>query len=141
VASKRPPHRNAAAKTPQPIHTSPGPAQNPHETILDVVEFVDVVHNFLTIFLYKVLDKSISANGNPKANVSVIYKGRGGEQGTEVCEGGMRSEQAMSGRVRLGCRDTLDENLGFIIEVQAIVFTENVLDVRAPRSQRRVALM
>ena len=27
---ERPPHSNAAAKTPQPIHTSPGPAQNTH---------------------------------------------------------------------------------------------------------------
>jgi hypothetical protein len=30
AASKRPPHNSAAAKTPQPIHTSPGPSQNPH---------------------------------------------------------------------------------------------------------------
>jgi hypothetical protein len=54
------------------------------ETILDVVELVDVLHNFLTLFLYnKVLDKIVSANGNPKSNVAVIYKGLGGEQGTE----------------------------------------------------------
>jgi hypothetical protein len=71
-----------------------------HEAILHVVELVDVVHNFLTLFLYKVLDKSVSANGNPKANVAVIYKGRGGEKGTEVCEGGISSEQALCGRVR-----------------------------------------
>jgi hypothetical protein len=32
--------------------------------------------------------------------------------------------------VRLGRRDTLDENLGPIIEVQASVFPENMLDVR-----------
>ena len=76
------------------------------------------------------LDKSVSANGNPKANVAVSYKGLGGEQGTEVCEGGISSEQAMCGRVRLGRRDTLDENLGLVIEVQASVFPENVLDVR-----------
>jgi hypothetical protein len=64
------------------------------ETILDVVELVDVLHNFLTLFLYnKVLDKIVSANGNPKSNVAVIYKGLGGEQGTEVCEGGISSEQ------------------------------------------------
>ena len=55
------------------------------ETILDVVELVDVLHNFLTLFLYnKVLDKIVSANGNPKSNVAVIYKGLGGEQGTEA---------------------------------------------------------
>jgi hypothetical protein len=101
-----------------------------HEAILDVVELVDVVHNFLTLFLYKVLDKNVSANGNPKANVAVIYKSLGGEQGTEVCEGGISSEQALCGRVRLGSRDTLDENLGLIIEVQASIFPENVLDVR-----------
>jgi hypothetical protein len=47
-----------------------------------------------------------------------------------VCEGGISSDQAMCGRVRLGRRDTLDENLDLIIEVQASVFTENVLDVR-----------
>ena len=50
----------------------------------NVVELVDVLHNFLTLFLYKVLDKSVSANGNPKSNVAVIYKGLGGEQGTEA---------------------------------------------------------
>jgi hypothetical protein len=55
------------------------------ETILDVVELVNVLHNFLTLFLYnKVLDKIVSANGNPKSNVAVIYKGLGGEQGTEA---------------------------------------------------------
>jgi hypothetical protein len=64
------------------------------EAILDVVELVDVLHNFLTLFLYnKVLDKIVSANGNPKSNVAVIYKGLGGDQGTEVCEGGISSEQ------------------------------------------------
>ena len=72
------------------------------EAILDVVELVDVLHNFLTLFLYRVLDKRVSANVNPKANVTVIYKGLGGEQGTEVCEGGISSEQALCGRVRLG---------------------------------------
>ena len=65
------------------------------EAILDVVELVDVLHNFLTLFLYKVLDKRVSANGNPKFNVAVIYKSLGGEQGTEVCEGGISSDQAM----------------------------------------------
>ena len=64
------------------------------EAILDVVELVNVLHNFLTLFLYnKVLDKIVSANGNPKSNVAVIYKDLGGEQGTEVCEGGISSEQ------------------------------------------------
>jgi hypothetical protein len=100
------------------------------EAILDVVELINVLHNFLTLFLYKVLDKSVSANGNPKANVAVIYKGLGGEQGTDVSEGGISSEQELCGRVRLCRRDTLDENLGLIIEVQASVFPENVLDVR-----------
>ena len=48
----------------------------------------------------------------------------------EPAEGGIISDQALCGRVRLGRRDTLDEILGFIFEVQASVFTENVLDVR-----------
>ena len=100
------------------------------EAILDVFELVDVLHNFLTLFLYKVLDKNVSANGNPKSNVAVIYKSLGGEQGTEVSEGGISSEQGLCGCVRLGRRDTLDENLGLIIEVQASVFPEYVLDVR-----------
>ncbi len=37
-------------------------------------------------------------------------------------------EQSLCGSVRLSSRDTLDENLGLIIEVQASVFPENVLD-------------
>ncbi len=39
-------------------------------------------------------------------------------------------EQSLCGSVRLSSRDTLDENLGLIIEVQTSVFPENVLDVR-----------
>ena len=100
------------------------------KAILDVVEFIDVLHKFLTLFLYKVLDKSVSANGNPKAKVAVVYKGLGGEQRTEVCEGGMSIDQAMCSRVRLCLCDALDENLGLVVDVQASVLLENQLDVR-----------
>jgi hypothetical protein len=44
------------------------------ETILDVVELVDVLHNCLTLILDKMLHKSIT-DGNPKSNVAVNYKG------------------------------------------------------------------
>jgi hypothetical protein len=44
------------------------------EAILDVVELVDFLHNCLTLILYKVLIKSISADGNTKANVAVNHK-------------------------------------------------------------------
>jgi hypothetical protein len=47
-----------------------------------------------------------------------------------VCEGGISSEHALCGRVRLGRRDTLDENLSLVIEVQASVLLENETDVR-----------
>ena len=43
--------------------------------------------NHLTLILYKVLDKSISANGNTKTYLTVNYKGRGRGQGTEVRKG------------------------------------------------------
>jgi hypothetical protein len=46
------------------------------EAILDVVELVDVLHNCLTLILYKVLDKSISADENTKANVAVNHTTR-----------------------------------------------------------------
>jgi len=46
------------------------------EAILDVVELVDVIHNCLTPILHKMLDKGISADGNPKANVAVNHKAR-----------------------------------------------------------------
>jgi hypothetical protein len=82
-----------------------------YEAILDVVELIDVLHNFLTLFRYKVLDKSVSANGNPKANVAVVYKGLGGEQRTEVGEGEISSKQALCGRVRLSRRDTPDKRI------------------------------
>jgi hypothetical protein len=52
------------------------------EPILDVVELVHVLHGVLTLILYKVLDKSISADGNPKASVAVNHKRHGREQGT-----------------------------------------------------------
>jgi hypothetical protein len=101
-----------------------------YEAILDVVELINVLHNFMTPFRYKVLDKSVSANGNPKANVAVVYKGLGGEQRTEVGEGGISSKQALCGRVRLSRRDTPDKNLGLVVDIQASVLLENQLDVR-----------
>ncbi len=103
------------------------------EAILDVVELVHVLHNGLTLILYKVLDKGISADGNPKANATGNHKKRGREQGTsrtEVCEGGISNEQALGGSVRISRRDTLDENLGPVIEGQASVLLQNLLDVR-----------
>jgi hypothetical protein len=65
------------------------------EAILDVVELVHVHNNGLTLILYKVLDKSICADGNPKVYVAVNHKRRGREQGTEVREGGIGNEQAL----------------------------------------------
>jgi hypothetical protein len=100
------------------------------EAILDVVELVDVLHNCLTLILYIVLDKSISADGNTKANVAVNHKRRGREQGTEVREGGIGIEHALCCSVRIS-RDTLDENLGLVeVEVEASVLLEYMLGVR-----------
>jgi hypothetical protein len=45
----------------------------------EVVKLVNVLHNFLTLRLYKVLDKRIRTNGNPNANVAVDYEVLGGE--------------------------------------------------------------
>ena len=64
------------------------------EAILDVVELVDVIHNCLTLILHKMLDKCISADGNPKANVAINHKARRREQRAEVFEGGIGSEHA-----------------------------------------------
>ena len=69
------------------------------EAILDVVELVDVVHNCLTLILHKMLDKGISADGNPKANVAINHKARRREQTAEVIEGGIGSEHAHGGSV------------------------------------------
>ena len=103
------------------------------KAILEVVEFIDVLHNFLTLFLYKVLDKSVSANGNPKAKVAVVYKGLGGEQRTEVGEGGMSIDQALCGRVRLSRRDALDENLGLVVDITSPASSlRSSLDMCAP---------
>jgi hypothetical protein len=64
--------------------------------------------------LDKMLDKSISTDGNPKSNVAVNYKGCGRKQGTEVREGGVGCKHALCGSVRISRRDTLDENLGLV---------------------------
>ena len=56
----------------------------------------------LTLILRKMLDKGISADGNPKANVAVNHKARRREQRTEVIEGGIGSEHAHGGSVRVG---------------------------------------
>ena len=106
------------------------------EAILDVVELVDVIHNCLTLILHKMLDKGISADGNPKAKVAVNHEARRREQRTEVIEGGIGNEHAHGGSVRVGRRDTLDEKLGLRllraveIEGESSVFLEYMLDVR-----------
>ena len=89
------------------------------EAILDVV---DVIHNCLTLILHKMLDKGISADGNPKANVAINHKARRREQRTEVIEGGIGSEHAHGGSVRVGRRDTLDEKLGLQSRVCSKVY-------------------
>jgi hypothetical protein len=66
------------------------------------------------LVIYKVLDKSVSVNGNPTTNVAVIYKGLGGEQGTEVCEGGIT---ASSRRTCLMSENTSSAT-GVVREVQ-----------------------
>ena len=99
------------------------------EAILNVVELVNVLHNCLTLILYHVLDKSISADGNTQANVAVNHKRRGREQGTEVREGEIGIEHELCCSVRISCRDTLDENL-FLVEIKASVLLEYMLDVR-----------
>jgi hypothetical protein len=101
------------------------------EAILEVVELVNVLHNCLTLILYKVLDKSIMVDGNTQANVAVNHKRRGREQGTEVREGEIGIEHALRCSVRVSRRDTLDENLGLVeIKVEASVLLEYMLDVR-----------
>jgi len=107
------------------------------EAILDVVELVDVIHNCLTLILHKMLDKGISADGNPKAKVAVNHEARRREQRTEVIGGGIGSEHAHGGSVRVGRRNTLDEKLGLrlpslrVVEIEgaASVFLEYVLQV------------
>ena len=79
-----------------------------NEAIWDVVA---VIHHCLTLILYKVLDKSISADGNPEANVAVNYKGLGGEQRTEARKAGIGSEQALCSRVLLSRRCARDEDV------------------------------
>jgi len=112
------------------------------EAILDIIDLVDVLHNGLTLILYKVLDKSISAYGNPKSNVAVNLKRCWREQGTEVHEGGICNEQSMRGSVRISLRDTLYENLGLVPflflkeQIKGII----ILRVR-PTSSLRICLM
>ncbi len=45
------------------------------------------------------LDKGISADGNPKANVAINQKARRREQRTEVIEGGIGNESSSSAAV------------------------------------------
>jgi hypothetical protein len=91
----------------QPGHLAKADELAVDEAILDIVELVHILHNGLTLILYKVLDKSISADGNPKSNIAVNLKRRGRGQGTEVHEGGIGNEQALCGSVRISRRDTL----------------------------------
>ena len=65
------------------------------EAVLDAGELVDVLHNCLTFILDKLLDRSMSAYGNSKTNVTVNYKVHEGEQGTEVREGGVGGKHAL----------------------------------------------
>ncbi len=88
------------------------------------------------------LDKSISADENTKANVAVNYKGRGSEQETELREGGIGIEHALCGSVRISRRDTLDENRGLVeIEGEARVLLECLMSESTSRAMDSLALM
>jgi hypothetical protein len=52
----------------QPVSLAKADELITNEATLDFVELIDVLHNGLTLILYKVLDKSISDNWNTKAN-------------------------------------------------------------------------
>jgi len=69
------------------------------EAILDVVELVNVLHNCLTLVLYKVLDESISADGNPKANVPSTTQDAGESRGRRC----VREGSALSMRCAAAC--------------------------------------
>ena len=72
------------------------------EAILDMVELVHVLNNGLILYkliLYKVLDKSISADGNPKSNFAVNLKRRGESRGLRCT----REGSAMSRRCAAAC--------------------------------------
>ena len=77
------------------------------------------------------LDKSINADWNTKANVAVNHKRRGREQGAEVRKGEIGLEHALCCGVRISRRDALDEKLGLVeIKVETSVLLEYMLDVR-----------
>ena len=43
-----------------------------------------------------------------------------------MCEGGISSEQALCGRVRLGRRDALEENLGIVFVIEGFEVFKHV---------------
>ena len=98
------------------------------ETILNGVEFVDVVDDVFDLVLNKILYGSVSAKGDAESDISLSGESVILNVGSEVCEGGVLSDDALGSGARGISRNALDEDVGLgLIQVKTSILVEYML--------------
>ena len=99
-----------------------------NETILNGVELVDVVDDVFDLVLNKILYKSVSAKGNTESDISLSGESLVLNVGSEVCEGGVLSDDALGSGARGVSRNALDEDVGLgLIEFKTSILVKYML--------------
>ena len=71
-----------------------------NETILNGVEFVDVMDDVFDLVLNKILYESVSAKGDAESDISLSGEGLVLNVGSEVCEDAVLSDDALGSGAR-----------------------------------------
>jgi len=99
-----------------------------NETILNGVELVDVVDDVFDLVLNKFLYESVSAKGDTESDISLCGESLVLNVGSEVCEGGVLSDDALGSGARGVSRNALYEDVGLgLIEFKTSILVKYML--------------
>ena len=101
-----------------------------NETILNGVELVDVVDDVFDLVLNKILYESVSAKGDTESDISLSGEGLVLIVGSEVCEGGVLSDDALGSGASGINRNALNEDVGLgFIEFKTNILVKYMLEL------------
>ena len=99
-----------------------------HETILNGVEFVDVIDDVFDLVLDKILYESVSSKGDAESDISLSGESVILNVRSDVCEGGVLGDDALGSGARGISRNALDEDVGLgLIEVKTSILVKYML--------------
>ena len=99
-----------------------------NEAIINGVELVDVVDDVFDLVLNKILYERVSAKGDTESDISLSGEGLVLNVGSEVCEGGVLSDDALGSGARGVSRNALYEDVDLgLIEFKTSILVKYML--------------